>query len=551
MRTQATIECSGSPTVGSVLPGQTAGAFSYPLLNRRTASLAKRSRSKTFNSYVKVDASTILPDHLKKWADYANYLQHRIIVGRMYWQVKGTGFVSLHRRTLEQAIHHSILDPMLNWLIENKVIERDGSRRDWTGFEPARRKDGSDGVSIGYRFCEGYDRLPTQRIPCRSVKANNKFMRLQNNPKRMRNYTKVHRHLRRWLRRLNLDLPTALQLVQEANLDPTIAEQGINLSAYIANGDAIDLTVCNYGRVHTAVTRLLAPIRGCLSIDGQRLLELDVACSQPLFLAVFILKTIRNQRVKTLPDILRAGERGSIPAGYPMNVISRSGRIVPVNRSLGSFLPRPANPPPYLPPIPPYLLHDQRKCREYDASACNDSGLQITQHRSLFLPPDLLVFMELCMTGSLYEHLMKQAAWTGDRGHFKKEFFLMLYGPLKDSLMTQLMQREFPSVMAFIGWHKRRHGYKELSREMQRAESRLMIEGVCGSLMEQNPTIPLVTIHDSIMTTQMYVSTVAATIVQEFGTVGIQPTVRTKGVPFESSALPWLLEEAGQLHSLD
>src|SRR5437867_4064285 len=70
-------------------------------LRRRRA--RRRSRKKTFNMYVKVDAATILPDHLRKWADYANYLQHRIRVGLLYWQAKKSGFVSLNRRTLERA----------------------------------------------------------------------------------------------------------------------------------------------------------------------------------------------------------------------------------------------------------------------------------------------------------------------------------------------------------------------------------------------------------------------------------------------------------------
>ena len=77
---ETTIECS--PAVGSVQPSLV-GAFSTPLLSRRT-------RSSKFHFCVKVDAHDILPDELKKWADYANYIQHRIIVGRMYWQTKKT-----------------------------------------------------------------------------------------------------------------------------------------------------------------------------------------------------------------------------------------------------------------------------------------------------------------------------------------------------------------------------------------------------------------------------------------------------------------------------
>jgi len=516
----------------------TAGAAcSSPVLHPAGSDFPKPSK-KGFHPYVKVDAATILPNNLKKWGDYANYLQHRILVGRMYWQIKKTGFVSLNRRTLERAIHSSILSPVLNWMIWNKVIERDGSRREWAGFKPARRKDGSDGVSIGYRFCAAYDRLPMQRIACRSVKARNKFLKLQNPPERMANYTKVHKHLRSWLRHVNLDLPTALELVSKANLDPVDAEAVVCLSRYIANGDAVDLTVCDYGRVHTAITRLLAPIRQCLNTKGQPLVELDIANSQPLFLAIYILQTISNKRITSLPDSLHPCHQDVFSEG--------EGDISSCSRLCKIQFPHPSHPS-FFPP----LLYVQRKLKKYSVTCSNRNGLRQNCLSSPFLPTDLLIFLQHCMMGSLYEYLMREIAWTGSRRSFKDEFFLMLYGPLTDSPMTQVMQREFPSVMAFMVWHKRRHGFKQLSREMQRAESKLMIEGVCGTLMERNPRIPLLTIHDSIMTTAEFIPVVSKTIRAEFRKLGIWPTVKTKQPTFEDEIRPSLLENIGIFNPWD
>src|ERR1017187_668292 len=146
-----------------------------------------RSQRRAFHLCVKKDAADFLPGDLNRWSDYANYLQHRIVVGRMYWEKKEGGYVTLHRGTLKRAVHHTILGPIMNWMLENKVIERDGSRDQWTGFKPARGRDGSDGVSIGYRFCDTYAALPNKRVACRSVKANNKFLRLQKRPEQFRN----------------------------------------------------------------------------------------------------------------------------------------------------------------------------------------------------------------------------------------------------------------------------------------------------------------------------------------------------------------------------
>ncbi len=491
-------------------------------MNRRSRSSTPQ---KTFHTYVKQDAAEFLPEELNKWSDYANYLQHRIAVGQMYWEAKENGYVSLNRQTLEDAIHHSILRPLLEYMLD-RVIERDGSREDWTNWKPARRRDGSDGVSIGYRFCEAYDRPQNQRVACRSVKANNKFLKLQNHSNRMQDNTKVHKHLRRWVRRLNLDQIAALQLVEKSNLEPKTADQIINLVKYIANGDATGLTVDRFGRVHTAVTRLWSPIRGCLSIGGQPLVELDVATSQPLFLAIFILKTIQNPRIRTLPAILTTVRENTLLNGIHCGDFSghsstTMSNVAPTNHQAHTT----------------HHLYVPRKCQKRDVTDSNSNALQRNKNQSQYVPPDLSLFIEMCTTGTLYDHLMKQIAWTKDRSDFKKAiFFKFLYGPVEeDTPLAQAMASEFPSVMAFIVWHKRRHGYKELSREMQRAESRLMIEGVCGSLMEQNLKIPLVTIHDSITTTPEFVPVVRAAIEEEFHKLGIDPTVKVKGNAIETA----------------
>ena len=52
-----------------------------------------------------------------------------------------------------------------------------------------------------------------------------------------------------------------------------------------------------------------------------------------------------------------------------------------------------------------------------------------------------------------------------------------------------------------------------------------MIEGVCGQLMNEHPDCPIVTIHDSIMTTENWVETVSTAIKYEFALLDIQPTL--------------------------
>ena len=63
---------------------------------------------------------------------------------------------------------------------------------------------------------------------------------------------------------------------------------------------------------------------------------------------------------------------------------------------------------------------------------------------------------------------------------------------------------------------------------MQRAESKLMIEGVCGRLMDKNRKIPLYTVHDSISTFSEFVPTVRAAIDAGFQEFHITANIREK-----------------------
>jgi hypothetical protein len=66
------------------------------------------------------------------------------------------------------------------------------------------------------------------------------------------------------------------------------------------------------------------------------------------------------------------------------------------------------------------------------------------------------------------------------------------------------------------------------ARAAQRLESTLMIHGACQRLMSERPDIPVVTIHDSILTLPEHIETVRGVIMSEFAKFGISPTLRSK-----------------------
>jgi hypothetical protein len=95
---------------------------------------------------------------------------------------------------------------------------------------------------------------------------------------------------------------------------------------------------------------------------------------------------------------------------------------------------------------------------------------------------------------------------------------------------TRLFESQFPTVMRMIRDLKRKD-YTQLACEMQRTESRIVIHGVCADLMRAHPDVPLVTIHDSVMTTPGNVAAVKDAMREAFARVGIRPTLKVEGSP--------------------
>lgn len=58
----------------------------------------------------------------------------------------------------------------------------------------------------------------------------------------------------------------------------------------------------------------------------------------------------------------------------------------------------------------------------------------------------------------------------------------------------------YPTMGRLIEWVKR-HDYKHLAHELQRIESSIVIDDACEVMRLQHPDVPILTIHDAILTT--------------------------------------------------
>lgn len=158
-------------------------------------------------------------------------------------------------------------------------------------------------------------------------------------------------------------------------------------------------------------------------------------------------------------------------------------------------------------------------------------------------------FIALCQSGTLYDYLAEACRIAGlnlgdcyapgtwkphwkaadvQRNHAKKAFITLLFcdcDMMQNHPLFGVVQVLFPAVAQFIRDIKAKC-YQQLARDCQVAESTLMINQVCGHLMEQCPDITLITIHDSILTTAAHAKRVAGAMQHAFLGVGISPTLK-------------------------
>jgi len=274
-------------------------------------------------------------------------------------------------------------------------------------------------------------------------------------------------HMRNALDELTLSGPSD-QLARE------LAGAGVDLNharyicATIEHNDHDGLTIDPFGlRVHSIVTRTAFCVRAYFRIGGQPLVELDVANAQPLvFAALLRLPTLCTTYVGDAQHIGRA------PGPGPGLV-------------LGALL-----------------------------EGCGG---------------EVAGFGGLCERGELYEFLLARGPF-GDRETVKRLLYRDVFfdRPRHIGPLTEVSEHTWPGVFRAVQTLKRDFGYKVLARMLQRLESKIMIDGVCGRLIRDLPGLPFLTVHDSVLVRVDSGESVRQVIVEEFQRHGVLATVRKK-----------------------
>jgi hypothetical protein len=256
-----------------------------------------------------------------------------------------------------------------------------------------------------------------------------------------------------------------------------------------------------YGRVHTNLTHCVTEARAYLHISGENFVGVDIRNSQPLFFCRVLMDTL-------------TGERGGEDCGKQQDTTLSVVEL--------ATAPSSTNP-----------LYMTSSFDTRDKQGSNDALDDTTK-----------CFISLCENGTLYEYILKRyRRWRWGRNLFKRFLFkYVFYGPIRHAHqhgvhhpaqykrykeITAIFEDEFPEVWDFILKVKRKN-YKILSHLMQKAESDLVINKVCARIMEERPDVPILTIHDSVLTFRRHVEYVKGVLLEELRRIGLNGSVKVE-----------------------
>lgn len=113
-------------------------------------------------------------------------------------------------------------------------------------------------------------------------------------------------------------------------------------------------------------------------------------------------------------------------------------------------------------------------------------------------------FKEIVVSGNFWKHFIEETGLT-DKKIIKRVIYKVLFGRNLNTKYDKIFKKLFPSIYSFIKIYKKRMGdYKILSHKLQNLESNMIFNSIVKEIIESNPEIRLITIHDSIMCQKKY-----------------------------------------------
>ena len=261
------------------------------------------------------------------------------------------------------------------------------------------------------------------------------------------------------------------------------------------------------GRAYNNLTSLPREFRQFVSFKGTRLMQLDIANSQPLLLCTLFEKYWTSyQKFVQLVYSQRKDQELALNMGV-FKILNDYRKIE---------------------------IADEEKT-EYDGHAAYPAIIYLTELPSVKFPSDILQYIDLTQRGKFYDEFMEYLKANGEtevpeRSAFKEEFFKRVFFNSVDRTNTYLYEKWLfkwmPHVLDAIYWYKR-EDYKNLSNLMQKNEATVIIKNICAELLALNPVPYFLTIHDSIICNKKHAKKIKQIMLNNYKTLfDLVPTIK-------------------------
>lgn len=225
----------------------------------------------------------------------------------------------------------------------------------------------------------------------------------------------------------------------------------------------------NIGRFHSNIANIKKELRAFIKYDGQKLVNIDIKNSQPLFSTLLLKKAFYQNHSKSI-------NIQQFPTLIPL-------LHKPVDKILSSIIH-------YIMIVESSKTHDSKGFQRYNL---------------------------LLNSGDFYNEIAAIISPHGalKKGDMKKMMFMVFFSSNKfigqpTAHFKRLFRDTFPAVYEVFKMIKR-NNHTTLSHLLQRIESNIIVEKAAKRIAMENPDLPIFTVHDSIATVvgnELYVSEV-------------------------------------------
>lgn len=379
---------------------------------------------------------------------------------------RDTGKVPLRAEYLRNVIGRHYLDAVRQAALEAGYVERDRSYR-------------AGDRSQAYWILPPYDGAPVVRWQITDAGLRHNVRKWREERRRemwqriQKNETPVDAavcaHLWRHLQRTGID--AGIDIGEAVHPAHQIAVEHIRAGEWW-------FTVDSFGRLHTNLSSFPKVLRRYLSVDGERLANVDISESQPMFIGLALARGGR------MPKAAHTGATGAKRAEANQGT--------------------------------PSLMMDNTMMDK-------NPQLEGTLDRKR-LPGDLRRYLELCEARGLYQAVADRLGKTRDDAK-KKTMQVFFDKPWHHNATSRALDELFPSVMRTMRQIKGQD-YCRLAHFAQRIESAFMFGRVVPRIMEVRPNLFIATIHDSVLVPVGDAEFVRQVMRDEFARLGLSPQVK-------------------------